>query len=123
MNRTGNQQSAILIVEDIEEIRSGMKRSLLSCGYRVMEAADAAGAVEVASCWPPDLILTEEELPTFTLLMKSAREHSSLKGRPVMIINPDVEDGTRYVDAITLTDYDQLTRFLPNAEKASDQEQ
>jgi CheY-like chemotaxis protein len=90
-----------------------MKRSLRGCGYRVAEAADAGEAVEVASHQPPDLILTEEELPTFAALLEQAREHPSLRGLPVVIINPDAEEGTRYGDAVVLAGYDQLKNLLP----------
>jgi CheY-like chemotaxis protein len=110
------------MVEYVEEIRSGMKRSLRACGYRVMEAADSDEAVEVASLRPPDLILTEEELPTFAALLKRAREHPSLKGLPVVIINPDAEEGTRYGDAIVLADYNQLKNLLPARKAISSQE-
>jgi CheY-like chemotaxis protein len=117
-----NRQPTILIVEDIEEIRFGMKRSLLDCGYRVLEATNADEAVEVAMRWPLDLILTEEELPTFALLLERASEHASLKGLPVVIVNPDAEEGMRYADAFVLTDYDQLKHFLLSPVKVSNQE-
>jgi CheY-like chemotaxis protein len=113
VNHTDGRQPTVLVVEDIEEIRSGMKRSLRGCGYRVLEAADADEAVEVASRRPPDLILTEEEVPTFAVLLERARRHPSLKGLPVVIINPDAEEGTRYGDAVVLADYDQLKHMLP----------
>ncbi|MDQ3919567.1 MAG: response regulator [Acidobacteriota bacterium] len=119
MNHTDGQQPTVLVVEDVEEIRSGMKRSLRGCGYRVVEAADAEEAVEVASRQPPDLILTEEELPTFAALLERAREHPSFKGLPVVIINPDAEEGTRYDDAVVLADYGQLKHLLPARKTAS----
>jgi DNA-binding response OmpR family regulator len=89
-----------------------MKRSLGACGFRVLTAADADEAVAVAACHPLAFILTEEELPTFTVLLEHARAHPALKGLPVVIINPDAEEGTRYADAVVLTDYEQL-KWLP----------
>lgn len=121
VNQT-SRRLAVLIVEDNEEIRFGMKTSLRHCGYRVMEATDADEAVEIATRWPPDFILTEEELPTFALLLKRAREHESLRDLPVVIVNPDAEEGTRYADAIVFTDYDQLKHFLLSPARASNQE-
>jgi CheY-like chemotaxis protein len=118
VNQTSSSQPTILVVEDLAEIRSGMERTLRDCGYRVLAAADADEAVEVASRDIVDLILTEEELPTFTALLERACEHPSLKGLPVVIVNPDAEEGTRYADAIVLTDYDQLKRLLFNPERA-----
>jgi CheY-like chemotaxis protein len=122
VNHTDGQQPTVLVVEDVEEIRFGMKRSLRGCGYRVAEAADADEAVEVASRRPPDLILTEEELPTFAALLERAREHPSLKGLPVVIINPDEEEGTRYGDAVVLAGYDQLKHLLPARKTVPSQE-
>jgi CheY-like chemotaxis protein len=116
VNHTSRRQPTVLIVEDIEEIRFGMKRSLSDCDCQVLEAANADEAVAIASRLPLDLILTEEELPTFALLLERTREHPSLKGLPVLIINPDAEEGMRYSDAFVLTGYDQLKRFLLNAE-------
>jgi chemotaxis response regulator CheB len=100
-----------------------MKWSLGGYGYRVLEAVDADEAIEVASRWPVDIIVTEEELPTFAALLESAREHPSLKGLPVVIVNPDAEEGTRYADAVVLTDYDHLNRLLFSLGKISDQEE
>ena len=59
----------ILIVEDSDWIRSGMRGAVEREGYRVAEAVDAAAAVEFAEQESIDLILTEEELPTFIDLM------------------------------------------------------
>lgn len=122
MDHTDGRQPTVLVVEDIEEIRSGMKKSLRACGYRVVEAADADEAVEVASRRPPDLILTEEEVPTFAALLERARQHPLLKGLAVVIINPDAEEGTRYGDAVVLADYNQLKNLLPARKKVSSQE-
>jgi CheY-like chemotaxis protein len=119
---TSSRQPIVLVVEDIEEIRFGMKNSLLGCGYCVLEAADANEAVAVASRWPPDLIFTEEELPTFAALMARAREHPSLKGLPVVIVNPDAEEGARYAEAVVLADYDQLKLFLLSQARLSDEQ-
>ncbi|HEV7377347.1 MAG TPA: response regulator [Pyrinomonadaceae bacterium] len=122
MENQTSRQPTVLIVEDIEEIRLGMKRSLSDCGYSVLEASDADEAVAIASRLPLDLILTEEELPTFALLLERTREHPSLKGLPVLIINPDAEEGMRYADAVVLADYGQLKRFLLDQVRISDQD-
>ncbi|PYS47326.1 MAG: hypothetical protein DMF68_16295 [Acidobacteria bacterium] len=117
-----SRQPIVLIVEDIDEIRTGMNNSLRDCGYKVLEATDADEALEVATRWPPDLILTEEEVPTFALLLERTRENRSLRGLPVMIVNPDAEEGTRYADAFVVANYDQLKHFLPSPDKVYDQE-
>jgi CheY-like chemotaxis protein len=112
MNDTNGDGAIVLIVEDVEETRVGMKRIVEALGFRVTEATNGEEAVAVAERIPPHLILTEEELPTFFELTERLREHPTLMDVPVVIVNPDAEDGTRYGDAIVLTDSNQLERFL-----------
>jgi CheY-like chemotaxis protein len=110
------------VVEDIGWLRSGMKRTIEGYGFIVVEAADAAEAISVAEHSRPDLIFTEEQLPTFRSLEHYVREHAELSRVPLVIVNPDAEEGTRYGDAIVLTDFDQLGSLLPHpAESHTDQ--
>jgi CheY-like chemotaxis protein len=102
----------VLVVEDIDWIRAGMRRSLARHGFRVVEAANDSEAVEVARRERPDLILTEEELPTFDALLAVARELPSGRGVPVVVVNPDADSETRYGDAVVVTDYGQLRTLL-----------
>jgi len=106
------QCPAILIVEDIAWIRSGMKKAVESCGYHAFEATNDTEAFELAEQESIDLILTEEELPTFNALMKRLSEHSTLSSIPVAIVNPDAEDGTRLGDAYLLADFADITSLL-----------
>ncbi len=104
--------ATILIVEDIGWIRSSMVRSVERYGYRTLTAEDDAEALALAEREPPELILTEEELPTFGALMARLREHPVLHGVPVVIINTDAEEGERYGSCILLADYDQISQVL-----------
>jgi CheY-like chemotaxis protein len=113
MNDTNNDRAIVLIVEDDEWIRAGMKSTVEALGFRVMEAENGAVAVAAAERVRPHLILTEEEMPDFYELTKRLREHPTLLNVPVVIINPDAEDDTRYGDAIVLTDFDRLERLQP----------
>ena len=89
-----------------------MKRSVERHGYRAAEATNDTEAFEAAERESPDLILTEEELPTFHTLMARRRENPSVNNIPVVIVNPDAEDGARYFDAYLLTDYAQIASLL-----------
>jgi len=102
----------ILIVEDIDWIRSGMGKAVERQGYRVAEARNDAEAFRFAELQPIDLILTEEELPTFDDLMVLLHEHPTLSNVPVVIINPDAENGDRLGDAYLLADYADISSFL-----------
>jgi CheY-like chemotaxis protein len=112
MKNPDGRPSTILIVEDIDWIRSGMKRSVERYGYRVVEATDDVEAVEVAARESIELILTEEELPTFDALMSRLHEHPTFSNIPVVIVNPDADEGARHGDAFVLTDYDRLASLL-----------
>lgn len=103
----------VMVVEDIGWIRAGMKKILRGYGYLVIEAADDAEAVELGQRTPADLILTEEQLPTFGALIRRVREHPTLHSVPVVIVNPDADENTRYGDAVVLTGYEALESLLP----------
>ena len=112
MKNSNGQHPTTLIVEDIGWIRSGMKKAVEHEGYRAVEARNDAEAFQIAEREPPDLIVTEEELPTFNALMARLREHSTLSSVPVVIVNPDAEDGARHGDAYLLSDYADIASFL-----------
>lgn len=112
MKNLEGRPPTILIVEDIDWIRSGMKRSATRQGYRVVLATNDAEAFEVAEREAIELILTEEQLPTFDTLMSRLSEHTDFRNLPVVIVNPDAEEGERYGDAYLLTDYDQIASLL-----------
>ena len=102
----------ILVVEDIGWIRAGMARSLRRHGYRVAEAADDDEAVEAVRRERPDVILTEEQLPGFDELLARVRDLPANLRAPVAVVNPDADEGTRYGDAVVLTDYAQLRTLM-----------
>jgi CheY-like chemotaxis protein len=114
MSDSQRRAPTVLIVEDIGWIRSGMKKSVERCGFRVVEATDDSEAFEVAERESIELILTEEELPTFDALMARRLEHPSFHSLPVVIVNPDAEEGARHGDAFVLTTYDSIASLLAN---------
>lgn len=112
MKHSDRQHPTTLIVEDIDWIRAGMKKAIEREGYRVVEATNDAEAFQLAEREPPELIVTEEELPTFDALMVHLREHPTLSNVPVVIVNPDAENGARHGDAYLLADYADITSLL-----------
>jgi CheY-like chemotaxis protein len=112
MKTSDGRAATILIVEDVDWIRSGMKRSVARQGYRAVAAEDDGEALALAEREHPDIILTEEALPTFAPLMTRLREHPALRAVPVVIINPDAEGDGRYRGCVVLTDYDQIGKVL-----------
>lgn len=122
MNSAQGRRATILVVEDVGWIRAGMKRSLKFYGYLVLEASDADEAIASGERAHPDLILTEEDLPTFDTLLMRLREHAALRGVPVVIINPDEEEGARYGDVQVLSDYHRIERLLASSPNQPERE-
>lgn len=102
----------VLVVEDLEWIREGMAAQLRAHGYEVAEAADADAALPLAERLAPALVLTEEELPTYAELVARLARHPALSRVPVVIINPDADDGARHGDAALLSGYDLIEQLL-----------
>ena len=53
----------ILVIEDEQPIRRFLRASLMSEGYRVMEAASGSQGLQSATAQPPDLIILDLGLP------------------------------------------------------------
>jgi response regulator RpfG family c-di-GMP phosphodiesterase len=122
MSNADDRTAVVLVVEDVDWIRSGMTNSVRNHGYRVIEAKNDEEAVLAAEVIHPGMILAEEELPTFVALMEKVRVHPTLKGLPVVIINPDADENTRYGPAVVLNDYSQLKTILPTFKRHEDNE-
>ena len=86
----------ILVVEDYEDMSLAMRLALEHRGYRILEAADGAQAVEVAARERPDIILMDLQLPVMDGLAAAERIRA----------NPDL--GETVIVAVTAhneTDY------------------
>jgi CheY-like chemotaxis protein len=112
MANSDGHPTMILIVEDIDWIRSGMKKAVERHGYRAVEATNDVEALEIPELASIKLIVTEEELPSFNTLMARLREHPTLSSVPVVIVDPDAEDGARHSDAYLLADYADIQSLL-----------
>ena len=112
MANSDGHHPTILIVEDIDWIRAGMKKAVERHGHHAAEVSNDAEAFEFPELESIELIVTEEELPTFNALMARLREHPTLSSVPVVIVDPDAEDGARHGDAYLLPDYADITSLL-----------
>lgn len=111
--KDSQQHNTILIVEDVDWIRFGMKTIVERQGFAALEATNDAEAIELAELESIELILTDEKLPTFNIVMARLREHATLSSIPVVIVNPDAEDGARLSDAYLIPTYKDIPSLLP----------
>jgi len=84
----------ILIVDDDENIRELLRLHLSSAGYEVQVAADAIAAGYVILKAPPDLIITDVNMPHMDgfEFVAALKADSSLPNIPVIFLT-SVEDG------------------------------
>jgi CheY-like chemotaxis protein len=84
----------ILIVDDDENIRELLRLHLSSAGYEVQVAADAIAAGYIILKAPPDLILTDVNMPHMDgfEFVAALKADSSLPNIPVIFLT-SVEDG------------------------------
>jgi CheY-like chemotaxis protein len=105
----------ILVVEDIDEIRSQMGAVLLKKGHRILHAANATDAIQIAERDRPHMILTDLDLPSFDSLVRLVRVHKDLKNMPVAIIDID-DPGLIPQDGLkVLSNFDQLDDLLDSS--------
>jgi len=82
-------QKRILLIEDNEDIRGGIKCLLEMEGYAISEAPHAEGGLEVLSKSPlPSLIILDYMMPGMggANFLNEIRKHSPLKDVPVLVI-------------------------------------
>ena len=79
----------ILLVEDSEDSRFSLSKLLQLEGYLVLEAADGAQAIQIATRDQPDLILMDLSLPVVDGLTatRTIREAPELAGTPIIALS------------------------------------
>ncbi|HVF26884.1 MAG TPA: response regulator [Pyrinomonadaceae bacterium] len=92
----------IMVVDDVEDIRSLLHLWLEKHGYRVVEAGSGPEAVETAERERPDLILMDVSMPGGDGLNATVqiRKHAQLSDVPVVVISAN---GTEYYRDAALT--------------------
>lgn len=96
-DNTNRQSHTILVVEDFEDTRLLMKVWLERKGYRILEAADGARALQIALREVPDLIIMDVEMPGVDGLAatRSMRQHESLRHVPIITVSAYAADQYR----------------------------
>jgi CheY-like chemotaxis protein len=86
MDETQPADLTILVVEDYEDTSLAMRLALEDRGYRILEAADGAQAVEVAARERPDIILMDLQLPVLDGLAATERIRADPELSEVIIV-------------------------------------
>ena len=86
MSERRPEDLTILVVEDYEDASLAMRLALEDQGYRILEAADGAQAVEVAARERPEVILMDLSLPVLDGLAATERIRSDPSLRDTVIV-------------------------------------
>jgi two-component system response regulator HydG len=85
------QSTRVLVVDDEPSLRDGVAKLLSSSGYEVDQAADGVQALERISERPPDVVLTDLDMPNLggLGLLTALRERD--RDLPVLVLTSAVE--------------------------------
>ena len=90
----------VLVVEDEPLARQALAESLRSVGYRVVEAACAAEALELAPAEGFELLLTDLSLPDGSGLELAARLHARTPGFRLVVMSGYALDPSRFGEGV-----------------------
>jgi CheY-like chemotaxis protein len=87
----------ILVVDDEPTIRVLIRAALEGTGYRLLEAADGASALQVARSQRPDLILLDIALPRLSGLevCRRLKEDPTTAATPILLLTGLVQQAER----------------------------
>lgn len=77
----------VLVVDDEPPIRRFLKTSLRAADYRVVEAADAAGALRILAVEKPDLLILDLGLPDSSGLDLISELHRNSAPPPIIVLS------------------------------------
>lgn len=102
------ERSRILVVDDETQIARVLKTALSSQGYEVKTAGDGESALNLASDWIPDLVVTDLSMPGMTgiELCRSVRERSHV---PIIVLSVRGEEKTK-IEALDAGADDYVTK-------------
>lgn len=85
----GTHRGAILVVEDDDDVRDGIRDILEEQGYRVWTAANGREALERLGVLAPQLILLDLMMPVMNGLefLSILRQHNTLSDTPVIVVS------------------------------------
>jgi two-component system KDP operon response regulator KdpE len=102
------ERSRILVVDDETQIARVLKTALSSQGYEIKTASDGATALNLATDWIPDLIVTDLSMPGMSgiELCRLVRERSQV---PLIVLSVRGEEKTK-IEALDAGADDYVTK-------------
>jgi CheY-like chemotaxis protein len=89
----------VLIVDDDDDFRTVMKKQLSSSGYTVLDARDAASAMQIVKTSRPDVITVDLVMPGIDgwSFIDKLRQEPALAGIPIIVVSglPDAKADAR----------------------------
>ena len=111
---------AVLVVDDMAAIRALVRVYLMAFKFEFFEATNGLEALESARAKPPDLIITDIQMPVMggLELLQQIRLDSRLRSVPIIVLSSD-EQQTRALGLIHLADtFVALKPIVPDALKS-----
>jgi two-component system response regulator HydG len=111
MKNSESNKSRVLVVEDDGAARSALEKLLKTADYTVDSAEDGVAALEVAADRPPDVVVTDLDMPRMggMDLLKKLREQDP--DLPVIVVT-SLDDSATAIQAMRAGAEDYLTKPL-----------
>src|SRR5688572_30708194 len=98
----------VLVVDDEATTRAGLEKLLRQEGYSVDAASDGLSALALAAERPPDLVVTDLNMPKMDGLELLGKLREAYRGLPVIVVTAS-EDVSSAVSAMRAGADDYLT--------------
>lgn len=87
----------VLTIDDSASVRHMVSMTLTSAGFRVLEAADGAEGLRVATTSRVDAVLTDLNMPVMNGIefTRAFRGHPSGRGVPVVLLTTESDDALK----------------------------
>ncbi len=87
----------ILAIDDSASLRAMVRMTLTAAGYEVIEASDGADGLSKASARPPNVVLTDLNMPGMGGMdfIRRFRAMSGGRGVPVVVLTTETDDALK----------------------------
>jgi response regulator RpfG family c-di-GMP phosphodiesterase len=94
------RRHTILLVDDEDNVRAALRRTLRSEGYEILEAVSGEEGLEVLRARPVDVVITDHAMPKMTGLefLRAARLHRPDSLRIILTGRADLEMAIRAIN-------------------------